>query len=482
MFELMSNVALFVCGIFFIYNLVCIIAQYIKDLIKGKQSFSVIDFIVSFVTLPFWIVMPIMGFIMQVLPVFLYIMFSFGLPYTILTEFFNMEDLQSTYISILIFSIASIIIAYFIVKSRLSEKFKKKEEELEQEYKAKEEELENKNIKLDQLMIDCNKRQEKLREVLKDSNPFKLCALMQSDAETLIFEEDILYRVARTRMQYSTAQELRKKINEKTKEYYAMYKEMLYKYEALINTFPILKEYVDDEQSLLDFISCGILEDGSADDYDRARDYLSPEEYRKLTPIERNQRALDIYMSRPKSAWTIGMLYEMYCGHELRRQGFKVVQHGIEKGKGDLGRDILAYKGMDTYVIQCKCWSKDKEIHENVICQLYGTSIEYQLSEELCTLLHGNAYPVLITTAKLSPMASKFAKQLGVRVVTWQISKFPLIKCNINNGEKIYHLPFDQQYWRTNIDKPGEFYAMTVAEAEAAGFRRAFRHLMSKNN
>lgn len=52
-----------------------------------------------------------------------------------------------------------------------------------------------------------------------------------------------------------------------------------------------------------------------------------------------------------------------------------------------------------------------------------------------------------------------------------------MIKCNIgNNGEKIYHLPFDQQYYRTEIKSPGEFYAWTVEEAVNAGFRRAFKY------
>jgi hypothetical protein len=53
-----------------------------------------------------------------------------------------------------------------------------------------------------------------------------------------------------------------------------------------------------------------------------------------------------------------------------------------------------------------------------------------------------------------------------------------MIKCNINpsSKEKIYHLPFDQQYDKVVIgDVPGECYVETIADAEAAGFRRAFR-------
>ena len=59
---------------------------------------------------------------------------------------------------------------------------------------------------------------------------------------------------------------------------------------------------------------------------------------------------------------------------------------------------------------------------------------------------------------------------------------YPCIKCNIGhdsegNRTKIYHLPFDQQYDNTKIEpNKGEFYAVTVKEAENAGFRRAFKH------
>ena len=57
------------------------------------------------------------------------------------------------------------------------------------------------------------------------------------------------------------------------------------------------------------------------------------------------------------------------------------------------------------------------------------------------------------------------------------MGEFPRIKCNIGKDKnKIYHLPMDQQYDSVIINpKKGEFEAMTVEEAEAAGFRRAFK-------
>lgn len=73
------------------------------------------------------------------------------------------------------------------------------------------------------------------------------------------------------------------------------------------------------------------------------------------------------------------------------------------------------------------------------------------------------------------------AKELNIDVRKIELKKnYPMIKCNINptTKEKIYHLPFDQQYDKTIIIKnSGEFYAKDVKEAVSKGFRRAFRYM-----
>lgn len=252
---------------------------------------------------------------------------------------------------------------------------------------------------------------------------------------------------------------------------------MLYKYEFLLSVFPELKRYIEDEEALMSL--------SNADDYsdfkekrDCSRDYLSDDEYKSLSEVERNQLALDRYKKRPKSNWTVGMLYEMYIGHLLRGQ-YDVVQFGIINGVEDLGRDIIAKKKLlngreRTYIIQCKNWSATKEIHENVVCQIFGTTMEYEIKHKKTQ--DQEFIPVLCITTSLSQTAKIFAKRLGVEVYVKPMGDFPMIKCNINNGQKIYHLPFDQQYWRTKIEKPGEFYAWTVEEANKKGFRRALKH------
>jgi hypothetical protein len=83
------------------------------------------------------------------------------------------------------------------------------------------------------------------------------------------------------------------------------------------------------------------------------------------------------------------------------------------------------------------------------------------------------------TTTTLSDRAREFAHVLDINVEeNFPLEDYPRIKCNIahRTGERIYHLPFDQQYDATMIEAArGELYAATCAEAEDLGFRRAWR-------
>jgi hypothetical protein len=85
--------------------------------------------------------------------------------------------------------------------------------------------------------------------------------------------------------------------------------------------------------------------------------------------------------------------------------------------------------------------------------------------------------PVIVTTYQLSDDAIRFAKFLNVEIRQGlPFDTYPCIKCNMEkDGERIYHLPFDQQYDTTKIKSKDEFFAASIAEAEKAGFRHAFR-------
>ena len=240
-----------------------------------------------------------------------------------------------------------------------------------------------------------------------------------------------------------------------------------------------LKEEVDigteQERELLKDYSEEELQDGITH-------YLTKEEYRKLPSVERNQTALDRFWKRPKSKWLIGRLYERYVGYLYEKDGYDVDYVGIFKGFEDLGRDLICKKGNDFIIIQCKNWAEFRTIYEKHVFQFFGTVFQYKDENK-----DKNVKAIFYTSTKLSDLARRFSKELNIELKeNFKFDKeYPVIKCNIPRvgGTKIYHLPFDQQYDNTKIEKErGEFYCQTVKEAEDAGFRRAFRYKGVKNN
>ena len=248
---------------------------------------------------------------------------------------------------------------------------------------------------------------------------------------------------------------------------------MRYEYEMLFNLFPELENYLEyyseEKNNTINEIK---------DNYDYVQNWISKEEYNSLSENNRNQLALERYIdSRKKSKWAIGRDYEMFIGYEYEKQGYKVTYCGITEKLNDKGRDLIAQKDNEILIIQCKNWSKYKEIHENHICQLYGTTIQFNIENNSLF----KATPVFVTSASLSNTAREFARYLGIKVIeNKKFEEFPRIKCNINDKEKIYHLPFDQHYDRTIIgDRKGEFFAWNVDEATKKGFRRAKKYFYS---
>jgi hypothetical protein len=264
------------------------------------------------------------------------------------------------------------------------------------------------------------------------------------------------------------------------KEAVSRYKLMEYKYAYLLSVFPELEQFVDNIDSLRSFdleLNNSLTE--IQDDFDRSAYFLTKEEYHSLTEDVRNQLALDRYVEGTKSNWQIGRDYEMYVGYRYEKDGYDVEYFGIEERLNDLGRDIIAKKNNITKIIQCKYWAQDKFIRENHIAQLYGTTIQYLLSNKDKS---NTIIPVLITNTKLSETAKTFSKYLKVSYVElFPLGDYPRIKCNTNrdadgNETRIYHLPFDQLYDRTTIKRKGDIYAFTVVDAIQRGFRRARKY------
>jgi hypothetical protein len=272
-----------------------------------------------------------------------------------------------------------------------------------------------------------------------------------------------------------TAADTVKKIREEKRSLNAKLKFLEYQLRSYEEYFPFLDDYRDAILNERIPLSREIDVMAAIQETDPVRLYLSKEEYEGLSPAEKNQLALQKWLNRSKENWEIGRLYERYVGYLHETDGWKVTYQGALEGFADFGRDLVCRKDDIIKIIQAKYWSQEKRVREKHVFQLFGTS--FVIKRQNPSL---RVQAMLYSTTKVSDEARDFAKELNVNIRIAPFDKsYPMIKCNINarTGEKIYHLPFDQQYDRVMIGNcPGEKYVYTTAEAEALGFRRAWRY------
>jgi len=250
----------------------------------------------------------------------------------------------------------------------------------------------------------------------------------------------------------------------------SFYKGLVLYYEYLV---PWLADFKDAPDDIIQSSCNDNTDTFTFSEEDPATKYMLGNEWNQLSRQDRFQIALERYWKKRKTNWEIGIDYERFIGFEYEAQGYDVTYFGALKGLEDMGRDLIVKKGRTLRIVQCKRWSQEKIIHEKHIFQLFGSCIAYQVEQDLKTPPKG----IFITSCSLSDKARKFAEFLNIEVLEKKpFQMYPCIKCNISiSGEKIYHLPFDQQYDKVKINGRGECYVGTILEAEKKGFRRAFR-------
>lgn len=323
-------------------------------------------------------------------------------------------------------------------------------------------EIERKDIAKDRAVLDAL--------VESRVQGYELIAAAWADYETARGEVTVEWLEGKSHPAYTAAETVRKKTQElavlRRQAKLAEHIVALYEWH-----FPWLVEFRDAAEGEAYVEEAGPVEGKKQDP---VAGWLSKEEFSKLPSAERNQRALERYLKSRKSPWQLGRDYERYIGYLREQAGAQVTYHGIFKGLEDLGRDVLAERDGEIEVIQCKRWAQRKTIHEKHVFQLYGTVVLAQLEHPDKTIRG-----TFTTTTGLSEKAREVAEYLGIRVEQHvPLDEYPRIKCNIAqaSGERIYHLPFDQQYDKTIIEPGrGEQYTSTAQEAEDLGFRRAWR-------
>jgi len=361
-----------------------------------------------------------------------------------------------------------------------AKKYKESKEHIEHLAIEEKELQENK----DSWVVELENRKKAIIQLAEEkSKGFPWLAQAYADYFNLLDNKVASYLITKPHPAFTSAE----KVKEIAKQKRVIEKELRvakYLLQYYENLFPWLVDFRgEDIDDLIKQILEKPKEEGEyeIEGYDPVRKWLTKAEYEKLPRAEKFQLALGRYWSKKKTKWEIGRDYERYVGYLYESKGYGVYYQGIVEGLADLGRDVIATKGKVVEVIQCKYWSRYKEIHEKHICQFKGTVLKYCIENPNKKVL-GKFY----TSTKLSDTAKKFAEALEIEPIeNFPLEPYPSIKCNLSrrNNEKIYHLPFDQQYDRTIIEEErNECYAETVAEAEKLGYRRAFRWQGEKKN
>ena len=343
--------------------------------------------------------------------------------------------------------------------------------------KETENEIKNLKKKKEALERKLNKRNEAYRRILK-SKEEALPYVASLAADYLTYDLEVWQKGlswGEDKKRLKKAEDIRV-LRSQSKEMIEKLKESEYKLRYAMEIYPEIEE-------ILELEGVNIKEEQSDkliqhEEIDRTKHYLSDSEWNSLSETERSQLALDRYVeSHRKSNWQIGRDYELFVGRLYENKGWNVEYYGSSMKLQDMGRDLIARKGERTEIIQCKYWGKDKLIHEKHIFQLYGTTIMYKMTHSKEIIV-----PRFVTNNTLSDTAREVAQYLDINYQEeLEMGQFPRIKCNIGRDEygavtKIYHLPMDQQYDNVIIEPDkGEFFAMTVLEAENAGFRRAYK-------
>lgn len=340
---------------------------------------------------------------------------------------------------------------------------------VERKNSLRQQELEEQSVALVLKDKELNRREQQFKRLIHDTyNTYPFISTILADFE---YAQDMQISKALLR-KHPPAKKAAKEVAKKAKEKRELVKELKqlqYKLQFYQAAAPWVEDMQISAEELGEMIKSETF--NPTNEYSVYKEWLSPEEYSKLSTVEKFQLALNRYKAKRKSNWAAGVEYERYVGYLFESSGFRVHYSGALKGREDLGRDLIAQKGSNVYIVQCKRWHVSKQVHEKHVFQLFGSTFEYELNNP-DNIVKG----VLVSTCSLSDLALRYAEALKIEHVELPFDvEYPRVKCNLSrDGRKLYHLPFDQQYDRIVISPElGEFYVDTVRAAEDAGFTHA---------
>ena len=160
-----------------------------------------------------------------------------------------------------------------------------------------------------QIQIECNQYRTELvtrtlllkdtlghlKEKLDESHVLSACASIRADYELIKYENYALYLQIKDRPAEATAEKILSIVRGKMRESEYKYREMLYRYEVLLNTFPEIKAYLDDVDIVKQEAE-EVVNNRAYEDTRSVLGYLSDEEYYRLSEAEREQLSLERYI------------------------------------------------------------------------------------------------------------------------------------------------------------------------------------------
>lgn len=154
------------------------------------------------------------------------------------------------------------------------------------------------------MLSSISKISSDLQLSMQQASPFMFSASLQADVAAIPFLLDEYFMKHKNNPSTISAKRL-SVLKNVAKEHVIKFKEMQYKYEFLLETFPELKYYIDDENALAEMAqnmnSLNDIVNEVKENEDAVRQYLTSEEWNKLDNVQRNQLALDRWKKSTKS-------------------------------------------------------------------------------------------------------------------------------------------------------------------------------------
>ena len=272
-----------------------------------------------------------------------------------------------------------------------------------------------------------------------------------------------------------TAAENVKNISKEKRSWIIKAKDYEYQIKQLEEFFPKLKDY---KEAIQDELISHLDEN---DETDPILKLLSVEEWNSLSVGQREDLAIERYLNgASRSAWDAGLKYERYLGSLYENDGWFVEYIGALNGLEDYGRDLICSKNNVVRVIQAKRWKENSPLYMKHVVQIFGTTLLLQQERSLLE----TPTPMLVSTSAFAEDSKRAAQALTVKLVVKPLDKnYSCMKVHKSrSGEALYHLPFDQQYDRIQMDiSKGDAFVKTVKEALNMGARRAQKYQFQKN-